>query len=364
MPRKTLNLQFPAAGVVRRQGLRSAADQRDPYPAVWATNCRLEDALTSRLRGGSFTGIAAAARVSPVYRDRAITFSSNAITAARQGDSTDTTLSADLSDIARPVVWQLSEAGSTGSTVVAVVPHKDAHMLCFTAGETWVLSGDPATGALRRVSDEVGIIGANAWCVNHDTVYFLSSLGLYSVGADGSGLKDVSGDKLPEDLVGVVDAACTLTYYHTDGGVYIHRSSGVSWLYDTAHDGFWPFSLSTADSHVLLGPFSLGTPAAKGRVLNLHGVTATGSASVLWRIVTGDTAEDAAANGKAGILADIAGTSYTSYVASEGTWAVAGRSHMAYPRIPAVWCVLWLHSHGTWAYEEIIMTATLSGLWR
>ena len=363
MPRKTMDIQFPAAGVVRRWGLRVAADRRAPYPAVWATNVRLEDALTNRLRGGSFTGIAAAARVSPEYRDRAITFSGNAITAARQGNSSDTTLSTDISDTARPVLFQLAEAGSTGGTVVAVVPHKDAHMLCFTAGETWVLSGDPATGALRRVSDEVGIIGADAWCVNHDTVYFLFSRGLYSVGADGGGLTAVSEDRIPEDLTNVSDSACKLTYQHSDRGVYITRSSGVSWFYDTAREGFWPYTLDSTTSHVLLGPFALGRPNAKGRVLNLHGITATGSADVLWRIVTGDTAEEAAANGKAGIVADLAGTSYATYVASEGTWT-AGRSHMAYPRIPAVWCCLWLHSHGSWAFEEIILTATLSGVWR
>jgi len=362
MPRKTLNVQFPAAGVVRRLGNRTSADTRGPFPTPYSTNVRLEDSLTKRLRGGSFTGIAAVAKSSPEYRDRAITFSSNAITAARQGDPSDTEWDTDISDPARPILFQLSEAAAAGGTVVAVIPHKDSYLLCFTASQTWVLAGDPATGTLRRISDQVGIIGASAWCVAHDTVYWLSSRGLYSVNADGGGLQAISEDKLPEDLIGVSDAACVLTYQHSDRGVYITRSSGASWFYDTARQGFWPYLLSTAYSHVLLGPFMLGNAGAQGRILNMHAVTATGSADVLWRIVTGNTAELCAANGKAGILADIAGTSYAAYMSAEGTWT-AGRNHMAYPRIPAIWCCIWLHSHGTWAFEELILTATLSGRW-
>jgi len=362
MARRELNLQFPAAGVVRRLALFNTGG-RGPFPTPWAANVRLEDALTNRLRGGSFTAQSAGTKSSPVYRDRAITFSGRVITCARQGDSTDTALSADISDTQRPIIYQLSEAGSTGDTVVAVIPHKDAFMLAFTAGETWVLAGDPATGSLRRVSDQVGIIGASAWCVNHDTVFFMSEHGLYSVGADGSGVQPISEDKIPEDLTGVSDASCVLDYYHNDRGVYIHRSSGLSWFYDTARDGFWPFTLDSTDSHVLLGPLHIGTVRSYGRVLNLHGTTAASSADVAWRIVTGDTAEAAAANGKAAITAALAGSSYSSYVSHSGTWT-AGRSHMAYPRTRAVWLVLWLSSTGTWAYEDVAMTATMSGTWR
>ena len=297
------------------------------------------------------------------YRNRLLTFSGNAITATRMGDDTDTALSADVSDTLRPALFQLSYAGATGGTVVALIPHKDSFLLGFTADETWVQQGDPLTGQRWRVSDEVGIIGADAWCVAHDTVYFLSSRGLYSVGADGKGLLAISEDKIPKDLTGVTDASCALTYYHADRGVYIELSSGVSWFYDTARDQFWPYDTSSADSHVLIGPFRLGQANAFGRVLNLHGVMATGSADVNWRLVTGDTAEAAAANGKAAIVAHLASASYASYVASSGTWS-AGRANMAYPRIRAVWCCLWLQSAGDWAFEAASLTAKLSGKWR
>lgn len=363
MPTKTLQIQFPAAGVVRRWGLAAAYDSQKAYPTPWSINTRLEDSLTNRLRGGSFTGQASVAKASPVYRDRALTTSGRAILASRQGNHSDVAFSADLSDTMRPVIFQLALADAQGPTVVALVPHKDSYLLAFSATSVWVLAGDPATGSLRRISDQVGIIGPYAWCVAHDTVYFLSSRGLYSVGADGSGLKAVSEDRLPEDLIGVTDAACVLTYRHADRGVYITRSSGVSWFYDTERDGFWPYTLASTDSHVLLGPFQLGQANAYGRIENLHGTTAAGSADVTWRIVPGDTAEASAVNGKAAITADLAGTSYSEYVHAEGIWA-AGRAHMAYPRTRSIWCCLWLRSEGTWAYEAVAMTAMLSGGWR
>jgi len=360
MPRNPpMQIVFPAAGVARRIGLRDSTGGRGPFPTPWSYNVRLEESLTHRLRGGSFTAVDAEDRVDPVYRDRAITFTdvdkvlnrTNVITASRQGDSSDTALSTDVSDSARPVIFQLALADETGPDVLAVVPHKDSFMLCFTATETWVLIGDPAAGTLRRVSDKVGIVGANAWCVNHDTVYFLSSYGLYMVGADGSGLKPVSEDRVPEDLTGITDSGAALDYYHLDRGVYIRLTDSPSWFYDTVRDGFWPFDTSTGNSHLLLGPFHLGGQEnSYGRILNLQGNMAAGSADVTWRIVTGDTAEAAAANGKSAITAAVAGGDYSSYYSASGVWS-AGRSHISYPRTRAIWCCIWLSATSAWAYE-------------
>jgi len=298
-----------------------------------------------------------------VYRDRAITFSDNAITASRQGSHSDTTLSADVSDVRRPALFQLSEAGETGSDVVAVIPHKDSHFLGFTDNETWVLSGNPHTGGLRRVSDRVGIVGEDAWCVNHDTVYFLSSHGLYSVGADGSGLTPLSEDKVPEDLTGVTDAACTLTYNHADRGVYIHLATGVDWFYDTAREGFWPFDTTSTDSHLLIGPVRLGGPDSYGMIQQIHGIMAAGSDSVEWRIVPGDTAEEACDNGKAAITAAMAGTDYDQYVSSSGAWD-SGRSPIAWPRARSMWACIWIAATGDWAFEAVHLTMAPFGRWR
>jgi hypothetical protein len=434
------DILFPRLGVVRRFANRTEGS-REGYSTPWSYNVRLEDSLTNRLRGGSFTGLSALsvtanepddswaalyhpfteglpvqltttdtlpvgydlattyyvinvetdgfqlaatpggafvpiagvgsgshtatpfAKSSPVYRDRAITFSSNAITAARQGDSTDTSLDADVSDVARPILFQLSEAGSTGGPVVAVAPHKDSDLLCFTATETWVLSGDPATGALRRVSDRVGIIGASAWCIAHDTAYFMSSRGLYQMQVDGSGLQAVSEDRVPEDLTGVSDSDCALAYNHADRGVYINLTASPSWFYDTERQGFWPFDASEGDSHILIGPLRIGSVDRLGLIQTLHGITATGSAAVTWAIVPGESAEEAAANGKAAITADLADGSFSSYIQGTGS-LTAGRSLSWRPRVTAMWACLWLRSTGTWAYEGITLNLIPAGYWR
>jgi hypothetical protein len=413
MASKTIELRWPA-GVVRRGPVRDTP-VGNAWPSPWAINCRLEDDLTSRLRGGSFIGQNAstvdASRyvylvtengdnivtengdpivlgpqygvatghdrqwVSPgtgaptsgtadcLYRDRLFRVSGNIIMCSRQGDVTDWDYGGELEDTGRAMVFQLSEASEVGAQDVALVPHKDAYLLCFTEDETWILHGDPTTGSLRNVSREVGIIAPRAWCKNHDTVYFLSLRGLYAVGADGSGLKPVSEDRIPEDLVDIDDLDCVLQYFHDDRGVYIHLTESPSWFYDTAREQFWPFDTTTLDSHVLFGPFQLGQGDRYGRVLRLHGNIASDSDDVTWRIVSGETAEEAADNGKRAIEAVLAGDDFSSYYQGSGTWT-AGLNHAAYPRDRAQWIVLWISSEGDWAFESASLIAELSGGWR
>jgi len=356
---KIISLRFPTLGIVRRF-THERAYKADEYPSPYAINVRLEDSLTNRLRGGSWTAIDAGSRPSEIlYRDRVLTFSGNAITATRQGDHTDTALSADVSDTLRPALFQLSEAGETGEDVVALISHKDTFLLGFTAEETWIQQGDPHTGLRKCVSREIGIVGEDAWCVNHDTVYFLSSSGLYSVGADGSGLKSLSEDKVPEDLTDVDDDDCTLTYNYSDRSVYIHKT-GLDWSYDTEREGFWPFDTSTTDSHLLIGPLQIGSPVQHGLLQTITGIMAASSGTVIWRIVLGDTAEEAADNGKAAIVAALAGEDYDEYFHAHGSWD-AGRSETAWPRVRAPWVVLWLSSDAAWAYELVVAEITAGG---
>lgn len=382
-----IDLQFPS-GVSRRLGNRASAMGRREYSTPWAMNVRLEDGLSNRLRGGSFLGIDAGTRPSSiVYRGRTLTFSGRAVTASRVGDSADTSMASDVSDMLRATPFQFSEAEEQGSSIVALVPNDDQYLLAFTSGQTWVQQGDPLSGPRQQVSDQVGIIGADAWCVAHDTVYFLSSQGLYSVGVNGGGLKAISEDVVPEDLLSVSDTACTLTYQHSDRGVYIHKS-GTDWFYDTAREQFWPFGTITREttedgdfviaedgdfvitedsegstSHVLLGPIKLGQADRLGLVQSLHGIVAESSDTVTWRIIPGDSAEEAAANGKLAITAALAGTSYASYVKADGSWS-AGRSQTARPRVAAMWVCLWLQATGDWAYEGSQLQVVDGGWWR
>lgn len=401
-----MNVVFPKLGVTRRFGLRQESRQAE-YGTPWSWNVRLEDSLTgsdyrlrggstNRLRGGSFVGSDPVVRTnmityngepityngqyltygsdSPtlipiIYRDRSLTFDGNVITASRVSDSSDTDLSADVSDMLRPTIFQCSEAGEVGPDIVSLVPHKDQYLLCFSATETWVQTGDPLSGPRRRVSDQVGIVGFHAWCVAHDTVYFLSSRGLYSVGADGSGLKALSENVIPEDLLGLDSDSILLDYDHATRGVSIHLPEMPSWFYDTERGGFWPFYNGILDSglenqsHVLLGPLRIGQEDEYGRITDIHGNMALGSSDVTWAIVPGRTAEEAAANGKLAIEASLDGTDFSAYVSASGVWS-AGRSHRAYPRTRTIWCCLWLSASDEWAYEAVTITKIQSGKWR
>jgi hypothetical protein len=413
MSRKVIQLRWPA-GVVRSTPVRDMSSM-NAWPCPWSINVRLEDSLTSRMRGGSFTGqfastvttsryvdlvtengdtivtengdtivlgpqygvatgdgrvfvapgdsAPASSTADCLYRDRLFRVSGGIILCSRQGDYTNWDYGGELEDTGRAMVLQLSEAGEIGESVVALVPHKDSYLLCFTAAETWILSGDPTTGSLRNVSREVGIIAARAWCKANDTCYFLSSLGLYSVSTDGGGLRSVSDAAVPYELTGITNSDCVLDYEHASRGVYIHLLTSPSWFYDIEHDQFWPFDLSEPNSHVLFGPFQLGEGRQYGRLLNIMGNVATSSADVTWHIVPGDTAEEAAANGKAAITAYLASTSYSSYVHSSGTW-VAGQNHMSYPRTHALWCCVWLSAASAWAFETASLESILSGGWR
>ena len=165
-------------------------------------------------------------------------------------------------------------------------------------------------------------------------------------------MKPLSEDKIPEDLTEVDDDACTLTYQHADRGVYIHLTSGVSWFYDTARDQFWPFDLDSTDSHLLIGPLRIGSPNYRAVLQTIHGVIASGSGTVTWRVIPGDSAEEVADNGKSAITAALAGSDFDEYYQANGAWD-AGRSNTGWPRVRAAWVVLWLSSSSDWAYESV-----------
>lgn len=406
---------FPS-GVNRRLSFRQEAGRRDRYFSPWALNCRLED-FQGRLRGGSWTpsaastvaatqnnyftsgsssivddsgnriiagsGVAAThsggvVYVDPganapeshaaqcVYRDRFIRPSGKLIFASRQGSYSDWSLSSDVSDMMRPFVIQLSEAGEIGGDIVSLIPHKDAFLLAATSGSLWVVQGDPAAdGTLRNISREVGMVGAKAWCRDHlDRYYFLSSHGLYTVSASGDGLQAISEDVVPEQLTGVSNTGTVLEYDHETRAVYIHiPNAAVSWMFDTERMGFWPFKVGNSSSHVAMGPVQLGDGVTYGRLIQLHGITAAGSVNVTWRVMVADTAEQVSINAKAAIEALVAGST-PGNVHSSGVWS-AGVNHRCYPRARGKYMILLISAaSGNWAWEGASAVVEPSGAWR
>lgn len=342
-----------------------------------------------------------------IYRDRlCLTGQDNAIYMSRQGVYGDFDFSANASDGQRALAFQLSLGSEVGARPTALIPCLDNYMICGTSRGLWVIQGDPtAGGSLRRVSEVVGIIGPKAWVRTDTSIVFLSEEGLYSIDADGSNLTGMTPDVIPVELTDIHVASTTVSLgwnqrqmaYH----IYLTTAGGsdTHWLYETISKAFWPVRFErdrlsprvvckyrgqlllagndgyirkaegddddhhAIQSHVAIGPFRLGQPGYFGRILNMHAQLGAGSGRVNWRIITGDTAEEAAANVKTAIEAFQAGTSYSSYVKAQGYW-ISGRAIPVYPRIRAVWAILWLESTDQWAFEGLTLNTETSGQWR
>lgn len=382
----TKELIFPA-GINRGESFRQSVGRREKYYSPWSLNCRTDD-FTGRARGGSWTPTAAAATVGVVhsggyvvadpgddapgtssnadciYRDRFVRPVNQAIYASRLGNHSDWSLSSDLSDSGRPFVMQLSESGELGGNVTALIPHKDSYLLAATSDSLWVVRGDPtADGGLQNISRDVGMVGPRAWCRDHlDRYYFLSSHGVYTVGASGDGLQALSEDVIPEELTGVTDVDTVLEYDHETRAVRIYiPTAAVNWLFETEQKGFWPFKVG-AGSHVAIGPLRMNDGDTHGRLLRMHGITAAGSADVIWRVLVAETAEQVSSNAKADIEALVAGNTPT-YAHSMGTWT-AGVNHRSYPRARGLFMILLLSASGTWGWEGAVAVFEPSGKWR
>jgi hypothetical protein len=336
-----------------------------------------------------------------VYRDRlCLSGQDNAIYMSRQGVYGDFDFGASSDDTARAVPFQLALSADIGARPTAMIPCMDAYMVCATHRSLWVVHGDPAAnGALRRISETIGIIGSKAWVKIDSTIVFLSEDGLYQVQADGSGLTPLS-TAIPDELrdMDLVTTTIALGWEQDRRAFHIYLrtadGSDTHWVYETVSQAFWPvwmqdshsprvvcqhkreLLLAGADgyirkvtgdsddgaaitSHVVFGPFRLGIKGHYGRMINLHASLAAGSGRVNWRILTGDTAEEAAANAKTAIESFRSGASYSSLVKQSGNWT-AGRSIMVYPRVRGIWCCLWLQSTDKWAFESM-MFDTMSG---
>jgi len=522
MPTKAL--RWPMLGVVRRDVLRTAPGTRGPWPAAWAVNCRVQDNIDRRLRGGSRPGLtkyvaddmgttiadiasidvsSAASGASEVlfvlvdsavktveggttttqvaylttstgdivtdtsgnqitvgtgsapssgflvtgqqmvfavttsgitkmdpktgqtdtlvtsggtiptsctfgavYRDRmCLSGADNTVYMSRQGDYTDWDTGVHVENRGRPVPFQLALGADIGPLPTAMIAHKDATMLVASSQSLWLLSGDPAAdGSLRRVSENVGIIGDRAWCKVEDTVFFLATDGVYHVGADGSGLTPLSEVTVPEELRDVDTSTTTvsmgLDYDRLAFHVFLRTSGGsdTHWAYELQTESWWPVRLpddqsplatcqhagelllagndgyirkvsgddddgTAISSHVAIGPVRMGHEQGFGRLLRLYGMTAAGSADVTWRLIVGNTAEEAADNSKLCIEALQAGTSTESYVHSSGTWE-AGINRRAYPRARGQWMSILLSASGQWAFEGCQAETVHSGKWR
>jgi len=351
------------------------------------------------------------------YRDRLVLGGGdNAVYMSRQGDPTDWDYGVDAGDSGRALIFQLGEASEHGEAATALLPFQDSSLLAATQYSLWLVQGDPgATGTLRNLSRGVGIIGPRAWCAIQDArvgdapvrhaFVFLSTLGLFMISPSGDGLQSLSEDRLPQELQDIAETTTvTLAYSPGERGVYIFLTPSegdeTHFFFDLVHQGFWPMALQTThqplsacwhegemllasqdgklrsvggddddgediDSYVLIGPLRVSGPDTMGLLTRIHGMIGAGSGTVSWRIIPGDTAEEACSNGEAAITAYQAGDTAAAeaYAKASGTWG-EGRSQTRYPRVRAMWMCVLLMASEPWAYESMTVESRDAGRWK
>lgn len=470
MPRTAhRNLVFPLAGVIRRSGYREATR---PFSAPWAVNVRGVAPLEGRIRGGSRPGLVAVPGVivaaegawlwpngeplewtdedamtfglmedaitapdgskivnpaslitvtaekgdapvgytfSCVYRDRVVLAKDNVWYASRVGDHADWDYGADMGDDSRAVAGTVELAGRSGLDITAIVPYRDAAMFVATANSLHVLNGDPATGTLRVLDENIGIIAPYGWAWNGEILVFLSNDGVY-VGTVGAAPQRFSEGRIPKELRNIDVDANTVTMAYDPGARGFHlfitpeTGTGKHYFLDIENKAIWPvvfgdtehqpviaarikgtemervvvkgrdgtwreFSDDASDddgtaieSHVLLGPVMLAPEDVRDAMLaEIHGIMAEGLPSVVdWHVVMGDSAEGAADTAHVGIVSALAGNFPDSVVNATGTWT-AGRNPVVRPRCRGSWIVVWISANTKWAFESIALVARQLG---
>lgn len=153
------------------------------------------------------------------------------------------------------VTYANNLVGQVGDIITALIPYKDDLIIFGCANSVWILIGDPlASGQLARVTNNTGIWGSRAWCIdNQNNLYFLGSDGIYRipVGETSSPPVNISKTRLPNlisDLA--LDKAShriTMAFDPVDNGILICKSAldgsaNTGYFYSLFTNGFFPES--------------------------------------------------------------------------------------------------------------------------
>lgn len=172
-PIKTFQLRWPGMGVIRRQSQERDFSAVD-YPTPWAVNCRLEDPITRRLRGGSRGGLTKllAAAVGTTIADMlAIQTSSTSGTDEKLVVLVDETVGVVSGGaITYPTAALKTEAGDfivteAGSHILISTSDAPAtgflvagKQCVYAVGTASIYKLDPKTGAVTTVTATAGTI--------------------------------------------------------------------------------------------------------------------------------------------------------------------------------------------------------------
>ena len=323
------------------------------------------------------------------------------------GDDTDWSFAKDMGNPGRAFAGHLG-GNTIGEPIKAMVPYEDKALVLATNDGVWVIYGNFAGEGGRRVriSQSVGVISPSGIAVAPGgTVLMLARDGLYSfvIGSDAPP-QPFSDKVVPDEFIDIdpTTVAITMQYDYRSRGFHLFLTPdhgvGTHWWIDIANRAMWPVKLSDdhqplcacelktsgfsniilgcsdgylrrfdddaedddgtdVQSDLFLGPFHTSREEGyEGQITEIVGALAAESGDVTWRIVVGDSAEEAVDAADAALNGD-----RTTGVDSSGTWS-AGQNRVEYPRARGAWVVIWLSSTKPWAFES--MTAWMRKLGR
>jgi len=307
--------------------------------------------------------------------------------ASRAGDPTDWDFFKHPADAGMAMIGTCARRGEIGQPVVALMPSGDDYLIFGCESSLWLLQGDPLHGgAMRRISDEVGIVSATAWCELPDrTIMLLAQSGLWLIAPGGEQVVEFSREALPDQLRGVTDIV-SVAYDPQHKGVHLSvvpadGTTGQHWWIDLRNRTFWPVEFSDdglqpaamatlpqildgelrvvmgcvgggirwyddqqatddrdlLESHVVYGPVRAGGPFGQAMVTEMVATLGAESALVEWTEGTGDYGERA-------VVSPLAEAS--------GEWE-AGWNHVQLPRLSGGDFAIKVASEGRWAMENI-----------
>jgi hypothetical protein len=181
---------------------------------------------------------------------------------SRQFDPTDWDSGSDLEDQQRPMFGSLAEVGGGNQPITALIPFSDDYLVMGCQRSLWIMRGDPAAGGvIDSISDEVGVVSAQAWCQSPaNELYFLSHDGVYRLPPGANVYASPMSDNVVPDRLKNIDPESVrirMAYDHDADGINLFLTGidagrgSYHWFIDTKNGGYWPMTL-----HEDFDPFS------------------------------------------------------------------------------------------------------------
>jgi hypothetical protein len=316
---------------------------------------------------------------------------------SRQAAPLDWDFSASDTDPSRAISSTSTNVDKLGYPITALIPFSNDYLIFGCLDSLWMLAGDPGVSGSQMVnlSQSVGIIGANAWCITPTgAVIFLSRYGVYAVQPGGTPVP-VSQPLLPRELQNLDPSQyeISMAFDTTDYGVllFLNNIAGgtsTQWWIDWQDQSFWPATYAEAheacamysydafqssgsrvmiggsdgyirrhandagsddgtavSSYVIIGPWSISSnPLENGRLEEIDALLGETSGNVTWEVRTGVTHYEA-----------LAATAKRS-----GTWT-AGRNPTRNVFLRGPSAALKLSSSTSWVMDQIIGLSTPHG---